>query len=146
MLLILLVFCVGLFLGEGVYVVHLVSYLCCGLFSLGIYNYICNQCLSPLRLWIRILSMARCTRQNIMWCLLVVFSGNLLSKEIMYIQIIYLSVICFPNRPSVLFLLRGGGVSMLLIFFVLFVFVLCLVLNVASVSELSILDYLFGFL
>jgi hypothetical protein len=40
---------------------------------------------------------------------------------------------------------RGEG-SMLLIFFVLFVFVLCLVLNVACVSGLSILDYLFGFL
>jgi hypothetical protein len=35
MLLILLVVCVGLFLGEGVYVVHLVSYLCCGFFVGG---------------------------------------------------------------------------------------------------------------
>jgi len=32
-----------------------------------IYNYICNQCLSPLTLWIRTLFMARCTRYNIMW-------------------------------------------------------------------------------
>ena len=26
-----------------------------------IYNYLCNQCLSPLKLWIRILFMAKCT-------------------------------------------------------------------------------------
>ena len=32
-----------------------------------IYNYICNQCLPPLRLWVRILLMGRCTRYNIMW-------------------------------------------------------------------------------
>jgi len=32
-----------------------------------IYNYLCNQCLSPLRLWVWILLMARCTRYNIMW-------------------------------------------------------------------------------
>ena len=29
------------------------------------YNYLCNQCLSPLMLWVRI--MARCTWYNIMW-------------------------------------------------------------------------------
>jgi hypothetical protein len=41
----------------------------------------CNQCLSPLKLWVRISFMARCIRYNIMWfCLsvtcdrLVVFS------------------------------------------------------------------------
>jgi len=32
-----------------------------------IYNYICNQCLSPLTFRIRIPFMARCTRYNIMW-------------------------------------------------------------------------------
>jgi len=32
-----------------------------------IYNYLCNQCLSPLTLWVRIPLMARCTRYNIMW-------------------------------------------------------------------------------
>jgi len=32
-----------------------------------IYNYQCNTCLSPLKLWVRILLMARCTRYNIMW-------------------------------------------------------------------------------
>ena len=31
-----------------------------------IYSYMCKQCLSPLRLWIRTLFMARCTRYNIM--------------------------------------------------------------------------------
>jgi len=32
-----------------------------------IYNYLCNQFLSPLKLWVRTLFMARCTRYNIMW-------------------------------------------------------------------------------
>jgi len=42
----------------------------------------CNQSLSPLKLWVRIPFIARCTRYNIMWCSLpvtcdrsVVFSG-----------------------------------------------------------------------
>ena len=30
-----------------------------------IYNYLCNQCLSPLRLWIRITLMARCTHTTL---------------------------------------------------------------------------------
>jgi hypothetical protein len=33
----------------------------------GIYNYLCNQCLSPLTLGVWILVMAGCTRHNIMW-------------------------------------------------------------------------------
>jgi hypothetical protein len=32
-----------------------------------IYNYLCNQCLSPLKLWVWTLFMARCTHYNIMW-------------------------------------------------------------------------------
>jgi len=32
-----------------------------------IYNYLCNQCLSPLKLWARTPFMERCTRYNIMW-------------------------------------------------------------------------------
>jgi len=32
-----------------------------------IFNYLSNQCLPPLTLWIRIPLMARCTRHNIMW-------------------------------------------------------------------------------
>jgi len=32
-----------------------------------IYNYLCQQCLSPLKLWVRIPLMARCIRYNIMW-------------------------------------------------------------------------------
>ena len=32
-----------------------------------IYNYLCNQRLSPLKLWIQIPLMVRCTRYNIMW-------------------------------------------------------------------------------
>ena len=29
----------------------------------GVYNYLCNQCLSPLKLWVRTSFMARCTLQ-----------------------------------------------------------------------------------
>jgi len=32
-----------------------------------IYNYLCNQCLSPLKLWVRTPFMVRCTRYSIMW-------------------------------------------------------------------------------
>jgi len=32
-----------------------------------IYNYLCNRCLSPLKLWVQTLFMARCTQCNIMW-------------------------------------------------------------------------------
>ena len=32
-----------------------------------IYNYLCNQCLSPLKLWVLIQIMSRCTWRNIMW-------------------------------------------------------------------------------
>jgi hypothetical protein len=48
-----------------------------------IYNYLCNQCLSPLMLRVWIPFMARCTQYNIMWWSLsvtcdrsVVFSGH----------------------------------------------------------------------
>ena len=44
MLFILLVVCVGLFLGEGVYVVHVVSYLCCGVFFLRGGCLCCSSC------------------------------------------------------------------------------------------------------
>jgi hypothetical protein len=36
-----------------------------------IYNYLCNQCLSPLTLWVRILLMVRYTRYNITWPLIL---------------------------------------------------------------------------
>jgi len=32
-----------------------------------IYNYMCNQCLSPLKLWVWTPFMVGCTRYNIMW-------------------------------------------------------------------------------
>jgi hypothetical protein len=47
-----------------------------------IYRYLCNQCPSPLMLWVRIPFKAWCTRYNIMWssllvtCRSMVFSGN----------------------------------------------------------------------
>jgi hypothetical protein len=40
-----------------------------------IYNYLCNQCLSPLTLWVRIPLMVRCTPYNIMWYSLSVTWG-----------------------------------------------------------------------
>ena len=33
----------------------------------GFYNYLCNQCLTPLKLWVRTTFMARSTRYNITW-------------------------------------------------------------------------------
>jgi len=32
-----------------------------------IYNYLCNRCLSPLKLRVRTPFMSRCTRYSIMW-------------------------------------------------------------------------------
>jgi len=37
------------------------------LYGSWIYNHLGNQYLSPLKLWVRILLMARCTRYNIIW-------------------------------------------------------------------------------
>jgi len=37
------------------------------LYGSWIYNYLCNQCLSPLKLWVWIPFMVRCTLYNIMW-------------------------------------------------------------------------------
>ena len=37
------------------------------LYGSWIFNYLCNQCLSPLKLWVWSLFMARFTRCNIMW-------------------------------------------------------------------------------
>jgi len=41
-----------------------------------IYNNLGNQCLSPLKLWVRTLFMARCTWYNIMWQSLSVTCGR----------------------------------------------------------------------
>ena len=40
---------------------------CSWSFGSWIYNYLCNQCLSPLKLWVQTPFMSRCTRYNIMW-------------------------------------------------------------------------------
>ena len=40
-----------------------------------IYNYLCNQCLSPLT-WVRTPFMARCTQYNIIWSSLSVTCGR----------------------------------------------------------------------
>ena len=42
-----------------------------------IYNYLCNQCISPLKLRVRTLFMARCTRYNIRWSSVLWYSGLL---------------------------------------------------------------------
>jgi len=39
----------------------------------GIYICLCDNCLSPLKLWVWILDVARCTRYNIIWW--IVFLG-----------------------------------------------------------------------
>ena len=51
------------------------------------HNYLCNRCLSPRVLWVRLPLRARCTRYNIMWSSLsgtcsrsVVFSGSSTNK------------------------------------------------------------------
>jgi hypothetical protein len=41
-----------------------------------IYNYLCNQCLSPLKLRIRIPFIGMCTRYNIMWSNLPVICAD----------------------------------------------------------------------
>jgi len=35
--------------------------------GIWIYNYLCSQCLSTIKLWVRIPLMVRCTRYIIMW-------------------------------------------------------------------------------
>jgi len=35
--------------------------------TLYFYNYLCNQCLSPLKLWVWTLFMSRCIWYNIIW-------------------------------------------------------------------------------
>jgi hypothetical protein len=64
-----------------------------------IYSYMCNQCLWPLKLWVRILMMARCTRCNIAWSSLSVtcsrsmvlsgYSGFLHTKNKIYRTLIF---------------------------------------------------------
>jgi hypothetical protein len=46
--------------------------------NLGLWsgNYLCNQCLSPLKLWVQITLMVTCTRYNIMWLNLSVTCGG----------------------------------------------------------------------
>jgi hypothetical protein len=41
--------------------------LCSWSYSNWIYNYLCNQCRSPLKLWVQTPFMVRCIRYNIMW-------------------------------------------------------------------------------
>ena len=46
-----------------------------------IYDYLCNQCISPLKLWIRTPFMAMCTRINIMWYNLSVTCNSLVTNK-----------------------------------------------------------------
>jgi len=77
-----------------------------------IYNYLCNQCPSPLMLWVRIPLMARCTWYNIN------------------------NIICRTAHASINHI--GGNRESFQ--FLVFFFVLCLVPNVVNVSGLSIFD------
>jgi hypothetical protein len=43
----------------------------------NLYNYLCNHCLSPLKLWVRTPFMPRCTRYNIIWYTLSVTCDRL---------------------------------------------------------------------
>ena len=52
-----------------------------------IYNYLCNRCLPPIALWVRILLMARCTRYNIIWWSLPVTCFSVYSSS-------------FPNKTE----------------------------------------------
>jgi hypothetical protein len=52
-----------------------------------IYNYLCNQCLSPLKLWVRTLFMARCTWYNIRWSSLSVTCDRSVVWNISWSQI-----------------------------------------------------------
>ena len=45
-------------------------------YSSWIYNYICNECPSPLTLWVRIPLLTRCTRYSVMWYSLSVICGR----------------------------------------------------------------------
>ena len=47
--------------------IGLENYRCMWSYGSWIYNYLCNQCLLPLKLWVCILLMARCTGYNNMW-------------------------------------------------------------------------------
>ena len=54
---------------HGIVPVSLVIFLKVFFASYGswMYNYLCNQCISPLKLWVPIPFMARCTRYKIMF-------------------------------------------------------------------------------
>ena len=54
------------------YSINIYLYLYCYIYTSWsycswIYNYLCNQCLTQLKLWVRTLFMARCIWYNIMW-------------------------------------------------------------------------------
>jgi hypothetical protein len=63
------------------------------LYGSWIYNYLCNQCLSPLKLWVWIPLKARCTWYIIMW------------SSIMEIEILLLSNMTSVNCHVIIFLL-----------------------------------------
>ena len=55
-----------------------------------IFNYLCSQYLSPLKLWVWIPLMARCSRCNIIWSILSVLCGR---------SVIFYGYSAFPNWP-----------------------------------------------
>jgi hypothetical protein len=64
-----------------------------------IYYYLCNQCVSPPKLWVGIPLMARCTRYNIMWS--VTFGGFLrvlrFPPPIKWLQVTLNTITITPN-------------------------------------------------
>ena len=60
------------------------------LYGSWIYNSLCNQCLSPLKLWVQIPLMARCTKYNIIWSNLWVTFGR---------SMVFLRVTCGRSIP-----------------------------------------------
>ena len=56
-----------LFHHPNMYVFYTMSGPSYGIWITTTFLYLCNPCLSPLKLWVRIPLMPRCTRYNIMW-------------------------------------------------------------------------------
>ena len=57
------------------------------LYGSWIYNYLCNHCLSPLKLWVRYPLMTRCNRYYIMgWSLSLTCSWSVVSPDALFPQ------------------------------------------------------------
>ena len=70
-----------------------------------IYKYLCNQCLSPLMLWVRTPFMAMCTWCNIMWMAscykLLISRFTELSGKLLYKHYLHVSILRWITPPVV---------------------------------------------